>query len=106
MSAKQGHEPFSWLNADAQRIPGTRFVDRARDTAAGIATILELVEHSAVEEEDGRPPHLGICARADLVRFAIASARNLRDLAEDHCAWLNQHGVDAFAQFKASEGDA
>lgn len=105
LSPKQGHEPFSWLNDDAQRIPGTRFVERARDTAAGIAMILELVERSAIEEDCGATPHLGAWDRSGLMRFAITSAHNLRDLAEEHQDWLNSHGVKVFTQFKGEEED-
>jgi hypothetical protein len=104
MSAKQGHEPFSWLSDDAQRIPGTRFVERARDTAAGIAMILELVERSEIEEARRETPHLGAWDRSGLMRFAIASARSLRDLAEEHQDWLNEHGVEAFTRFEGKKG--
>ncbi|MBT9496651.1 MAG: hypothetical protein IV103_05085, partial [Zoogloea sp.] len=66
--------------------------------------ILELVERSEMDEDAGGRPHLGPLDRSGLMRFAITSARNLRDIAEEHQCWLNSHGVKAFEEFIGTQG--
>lgn len=99
MSTKQGHEPFSWLTKDAQRIPGARHAETTHDTAKGIALVLEMVEAADLQDdEENGPPLMSPDDRGTLIRLAIASARMLRAEAWEHIQWLNTHGVKQASQ--------
>ena len=86
--------PFNWLSEDAQRYPLADFANSTRDMAAGIATILEMIEDSQLEQDSGGAPAIGVTHCGNLIRFAIASAHQLHQEAVRRGGWLNKRGAE------------
>lgn len=96
-------EPFSWLSDDAKRYPMAVFVERAHDMAAGLALALEMVESAELnrmdpDAYDGEVPVLDGCDTFIMLRFAIAAARSMHELAGKEISWLNEYGAKAVRQ--------
>jgi len=89
-------QPFTWLDQDAKKIPGAKLAERTRDLSQGIAMVLEMVEQDGLANDCADLPRLmTLGQRGTMLRFAIAAAESLADMAEDQCAWFDNHGRSA-----------
>lgn len=76
-------------------IPGSNFADLcsdAKETADGIAVILEMVEQSQLDRsEDNQRPLLSGFAEGVLLRLAIRSATSLSSRCDDVMSWAYKY---------------
>ncbi len=93
----QTFKPFSWLSADAQRIPLANLATKTFDIAQGIGLIMEMIEDTQLCEDEDKTPMLDPGQCGILQRMVIATADSLQSEATRAIEWLNEHGVKYYA---------
>lgn len=97
-------EPFRWVGDerwpadDSAQHRHLKLACRARDVAAGVAAVLELLERDDMTEDEGDehgdpvPRLLPKHTRSDLLRLALIAARDLESQADGD---LMRHALSA-----------
>ena len=93
-AANSTHEPYRWLNKEAQGFPGADFVELAMEVSNGIRTCLELVNASDLARDENETPLLDKADTCYLLRLAIVSSKMLAEDAEQKLAWISKHGAN------------
>lgn len=102
--------PFKWHRNEVEKaqLPGERvmhFVANARDTAAGIAAVLEIIDHDNASAAFDERPLLTGNQRSALQRLAQLAAFSLNEEAERIAQWgYDYHTPEGIAQRKETFG--
>jgi len=102
------HQPFSWIDDAAKDYPMADFFALTLDVCNGIQTCLEISEssdlectcHSDLAPDDAELPVLSAYHAGILRRFSIASARLLRECADQKINWINEYGPEHLLAMK------
>ena len=106
--ARAFHQPFSWIDDAARDYPMADFVALTLDVCNGIRTCLEIIEasdpecrcHSDPAPDDAELPVVSAYHAGILRRLSIASARLLREHADQKIIWINEHGAEHLQALK------
>ena len=91
---------FKWHRAEIDEVdlPGERmmdFVADARDTASGIAAIMDIIEHDNLAKNFEERPLLNVNQHSALRRLARLSAASLNEEAERIAEWAYMYHTPA-----------
>jgi hypothetical protein len=89
-SSAPAHKSFSYL-ADGVKPSGLNaFLEVTLDITAGIETCLNLISSNDIARDCGDTPLISAFQSANLLRFAMAASRLLRDEALEKVGHLNE----------------
>lgn len=97
------HQAISFIADEAKNAPFAELADRMEALANGLHLCLELIESSNTAREcglDDLTPTIGIYDTGRMMRFAVATAAMITELADKQIGAINSNAK------KAAKGDA
>jgi hypothetical protein len=84
------HKPHTYLEDDVKSSGLNEFLELTIDISAGIETCLDLISSSEIARDCGDVPAIRPFDSANLLRFAMAASRLLRDEAFQNVQRMNE----------------